>query len=85
MHSDMFGKEKKHKQHILTVRHGDGGVMVWPCFAATGFGHLVVTESTMNSTMYTKELNVSISLTAWLILDQQQDNNPNYSSKSTTE
>jgi len=44
---EMFG------QHlILTVEHGGGGLMMWACSAATGPGHLAVTESTMNSSVY---------------------------------
>lgn len=36
-----------YRQHLTPT--GDGGVLIWACFAATGPGHLTVTESTMKS------------------------------------
>jgi len=41
----------QHKHLILTIKHG-GGVLIWDCFGDTGTGHLGVTESTMNSSVY---------------------------------
>lgn len=32
--------------------HSIGGVMVWVCFATTGYDHVAVIKSTMNSSVY---------------------------------
>ncbi len=39
-----------------TVKHGDGGVMVWGCFSASGVGNLVFIEGTLNKEGYVKIL-----------------------------
>lgn len=72
---------------IPTVKHGGGGVMISTCFVVKGPGQLVVTESTMNSSLYQsalalvycQQLNLGRN---WII---QQTNDLKHSSKSTTE
>ena len=34
------------------VKHGGGGVMIWDCFVDTRPGNVVITESTLNSSVY---------------------------------
>jgi len=80
----------QHKHLKPTVKHGGGGLMIWPCSAATGPGHFVVIESTMNSSVYQSILESNVSPSVWqLKLESkwfmQQDNDPKHSSKSTTE
>lgn len=49
MHNIISGPTYQHKHIIPTVKHNDGGVMIWAYSAATGFWTLVVFESAMNS------------------------------------
>lgn len=37
-----------------TVKHDSGGVMTWTCFAATGSGHLIVSESNLHISILDK-------------------------------
>jgi len=41
----------QHRHLIPTVKHGGGRLMIWACFVATGPGHPVVVDSTMNSSV----------------------------------
>ncbi|XP_075444851.1 uncharacterized protein LOC142488342 isoform X3 [Ascaphus truei] len=78
------------KNLIPTVKHGDGSVMVWGCFAASGPGRLAIIDTTMNSALYQKilEENVGPSVCE-LKLNQkwvmQQENDPKHTSRSTKE
>ncbi|KAK3552029.1 hypothetical protein QTP70_031581 [Hemibagrus guttatus] len=75
---------------IPTVKYGGGSMMVWGCFAASGPGRLAVINGTMNSAVYQKILKKNIRPSVcdlkrkqtWVL---QQDNDPKYTSKSTSE
>ena len=69
--------------------NGGRRVLIWDCFKATGLGHHEVTESTMNSSIVYQSIfksNVRPSVTdkAWKKSAHERDD-PNHSSKSTTE
>ncbi len=78
------------KNIIPTVKYGDGSVMVWGCFAASGPGRLAAINGTMDSAVYQKILkdNVRPSVRdlklkrTWVL---QQDNDPKHTIKSTSE
>ncbi|KAK3548008.1 hypothetical protein QTP70_002313 [Hemibagrus guttatus] len=78
------------KNIIPTVKYGGGSVMVWGCFAASGPGRLAVINGTMNSAVYQKILKENVRPSVcdlklkrtWVL---QQDNDPKYTSKSTSE
>lgn len=42
------------------IKRGDGGEMIWVRFATTGHGHLVVIESTVDSSVYQSILESNI-------------------------
>ncbi len=80
-----------HKKNIIpTVKHGDGSVMVWGCFAASGPGRLAIIDGIMNSALYHKILKENVRPSVcdlklkhtWVM---QQDNDPKHTSKSTSE
>ena len=77
----MFGENQM--QHISTnpliptVKHGGGGVMIWACLAATAPRHILVTESTTNSSGVNRGA-------IWNEVVKQEDD-PKPSSKSATE
>ncbi len=79
-----------HKKYIIpTVKHVDGSVMVWGCFAASGPGRLAITDGTMNFALYQKILKENIRHSVKLKLKHtwvmQQGNDPKLTSKSTSE
>ncbi|KAG2456946.1 TCB1 transposase, partial [Polypterus senegalus] len=85
------GQYHPYKKNIIpTVKYGDGSVMVWGCFAASGPGRLAVIDGTMNSTVYQKILKENVRPSvhqfklkrSWVL---QQDNDPKPTSKSTSE
>jgi len=50
-----------HKKNIIpTVKHGEGSVLVWGCFAALGPGRLAIIDGTMNSALYQKILKENV-------------------------
>lgn len=57
---------KMNKQSMLvsTVKHS-WGMMIQACFAATGPRHLVVLESTMNSSVYQSIIESNMRLSVW--------------------
>ncbi|KAK3522302.1 hypothetical protein QTP86_001995 [Hemibagrus guttatus] len=73
-----------------TVKYGGGSVMVWGCSAASGPGRLAVINGTMNSAVYQKILKENVRPSVcdlklkqtWVL---QQDNDPQHTSKSTSE
>ena len=78
------------KNTLPTVKHGEGSIMLWGCFASTCTGKLKCVKGTMNSLLYQEilEENVMESVTnlrlgrRWTF---QQDNDPKHASKSTRE
>uniref|UniRef100_A0A8C6K5C0 Transposase Tc1-like domain-containing protein n=1 Tax=Nothobranchius furzeri TaxID=105023 RepID=A0A8C6K5C0_NOTFU len=78
------------KNIIPTVKYGGGSVMVWGCLAASGTGRLAVINGTMNSTVYQNILKENVRPSvhqlklkpSWVL---QQDNDPELTSKSTSE
>ncbi len=42
------------------MKHGDGSIMVWACFAASGPGLLAIIDGTMNSELYQQILKENI-------------------------
>lgn len=42
------------------VKHNSGGLMIWPCLAATVVGHFAVIDLTMNSFLYKSTLEVNV-------------------------
>ncbi|MBN3324653.1 TXND3 protein, partial [Atractosteus spatula] len=78
------------KNLIPIVKHGGRSIMAWGCFSAVGPGQCVITESTMNSTLYQRVLEENVRPSVkklklkhkWTL---QQDNDPKHSSKSTKE
>ncbi|KAK3563027.1 hypothetical protein QTP86_013350 [Hemibagrus guttatus] len=78
------------KNIIPTVKYGGGSVMVWGCFAASRPGRLAVINGTMNSADYQKILKENVRPSVcdlklkrtWVL---QQDNDPQHTSKSTSE
>ena len=99
---EMFGRNTQHyvwrkkstaHQHqnlIPTVKFGEGSIMVWACFAASGPGQLDIINGKMNSQVYSYILQENIRLSvlqlklnrSWVM---QQDNDPKHRSKSTTQ
>lgn len=77
------------KNIIPTVKYGDGSVMVWGCFAASGPGRLAVINGAMNSAVYQQILKENVRPSVrdlklkrtWVL---QQDNDPKHTSKSTS-
>ena len=58
----MFGENPKQslkRRTLPTVKHGEGSIIVWRCFAASGTGKLAHIEGTMNSNDYQKILRES--------------------------
>ncbi len=81
------GEEYKDKCVLPTVKHGGGSVMVWGCMGAAGIGELQFIEGTMNANMYCDILKQSMipSLRRLgCVAVFQHDNDPKYTSKTTT-
>ncbi len=81
------GDEYKDKCVLATVKHDGGSVMVWGCMSAAGTGELQFIEGTMNDNMYCDILKQSMipslrRLGRRAVL--QHDNDPKYTSKTTT-
>ncbi len=74
------GEEYKDKCVLPTVKHGGGSVMVWGCMSAAGTGELQFIEGTMNANMYCDILKQRLGCRAVF----QHDNDPKYTSKTTT-
>jgi hypothetical protein len=93
-HNTMCGGKKgtahQHQNLIPTVKYGGGSIMVWSSFAASGPGQLAIIDGKMNSQVYQDILQENVRLPvrhlklnrSWVM---QQDNDPKYRSKSTTE
>lgn len=66
MHSPTFGENQTQhlckKNLIPTVKHDSGVVMIWVCPVDTCPGHLAVSESTMNSSVYQNILDLKTKL-----------------------
>jgi len=82
------GESIKMKNLNPTVKHGDGGIMVWGCMSSKGTGNLEIIEGIMNQFHYqdilTRNLHESakkLGLKRRFIF--QQDNDPKHKSKST--
>ena len=41
-------RKSQFEKSILTVKHGNGGIIVWGCFVTSGMENLVFIESIMN-------------------------------------
>ncbi len=81
------GEEYNNTCVLPTVKHGGVSVMVWGCMSAAGTGELRFTEGTMNSNMYCDILK-QIMIPSLQRLGRravfQHDNEPKYTSKTTT-
>ncbi len=69
-----------------TVKHGDGGVMVWGCFSGNGVGNLVFIEGTLNKEGYLNILRDNVLQSAEKMglghrFKFWQDNNPKHKSR----
>ena len=66
-----------------TVKHGDGNIMIWGCFASIRTGRLEIIEEKVNSKIYRQILTKNLLdskkdlklKSGWLF---QQDNNPKH-------
>ncbi len=72
------------------MKHGDGSIMVWACFAASGPGQPAIIDGTMNSELYQQILkeNVKISVHELSLMKKwvmQQYKDPKHTSRSTKE
>ena len=80
----------KHQNLIPTVKYGEGNIMVWIWFAASGPGQLAVIDGKINSQVYQDIFQENVRLPvrqlklnrSWVM---QQDNDPKHRSRSTTE
>ena len=81
------GEEYKDKCVMPTGKHGGGNVMVWGCMSAEGVGELHFIEGNMNSNMYCEILQQSMIPSLQKLGRRavfQHDNDPKYTSKTTT-
>ncbi len=81
------GEEYKDKCVLPTVKHGGGSVMVWGCMGSADTGELQFIEGPMNANMYCDILKQSM-IPSLRRLGRvavfQHDNDPKYTSKTTT-
>ena len=78
------------ENHIPTVKHGGGSIMLWGCFPLAGTGKLVRIERMMDGSKYReiREGNLfqsSRDLRLGQSLIFQQDNDPKHTAKATLE
>ncbi|GFX47866.1 transposable element Tcb1 transposase [Trichonephila clavipes] len=72
------------KQHLIpTVKHGGGGVLVWGCMAANGFGKLCFIDGIMTARTYIDILRHNLQSSAQKLglgtsFVFQQDNDPKH-------
>ena len=89
MASSMCGGDqvRSTKISVMPTVSGGGNVMVWGCMSAAGVGELYFIEGNMNSNMYCEILQQSM-IPSLQKLGQravfQHDNDPKYTSKTTT-
>ena len=75
---------------IPMVKHGGGSIMLWGCFSVAGPGGLVRIEGKINGAKYREILNENLLQSAQDLrlgrrLIFQQENDPNYTAKTTQE
>ena len=46
------GEQYEAKHIVPTKKYGDGGVMIWNCFHANGFGPLILVDGTVDQDKY---------------------------------
>ena len=81
-------KNFEEKNLLPTIKHGEGSIIVWGCFAASGTGKHAHIEGTVNSNDYQKILRENVPSSVcylrlgcgWIL---QQDDNPKHINKST--
>ena len=61
-HTTVWRKKSQHQNLIPTIKYGEGSVMVWGCFAASGPGQLAVIGRKMNSQVHQDILQENVTI-----------------------
>ena len=70
---------------ILTVKHGDGSIMLWGCFLAAGTGIQVRIDAKYREIVDENQLQSTQDLRMGQRCTFQQDNDPKHTAKTTQE